>query len=190
MMNVSLLLSRARMFFFFLIWCISLFAWSSVFAWWCYMPRYDKTWTVTTKQAVYIRSMPCMEEWWTVVTARGGEQLTVTRESDGWYEVTRADGTQWRIYHTRLTNINVTDRQSSPVVATPSSYQTQSPLSTSMKKKLDLLLEKFSEKVEKIAEERWMNVDDIKAVVRARILAMKEKNPQKSAIFDYIAERL
>lgn len=73
----------------------------------CYMPRVTMAWTVEPKSAVYMRSMPCMEEWVRMSIVRPGTQFSVSEYSDGWYKLSTPSGEQWWVYApNRLTNIN------------------------------------------------------------------------------------
>jgi hypothetical protein len=99
------------------------------------MPRVAKAGTVQTKSAVYMRSMPCMEEGGTVVTAKSQEILTILQESDGRYQLQRSDGTVGWIYYTRLININAYE-PTPPAPKTPT-------VSYSVKKILDPRISKL-----------------------------------------------
>lgn len=151
---------------------------SEVFAGWCYMTRIAMQWSATTKQAVYMRSMPCMEEWGTIVTARGWEVLTILQESDGRYQLQRVDGTVWWIYYTWLVDINATN----VVLPEPVIKDPYVKLSLKTKRSLNNLAEMIVERQKTDIEwyERIMN----------RIDTVIQKMPKYKLMFTYLRERI
>lgn len=103
----------------------------------CTMPRIPMNGTARAKQAVYMRSMPCMMEGEYVATAKSQELMTILQESDGRYKLKRADGTIGRIYTTRLIDIKASNGES------PAEQPTEPTLTQAMKDKLDLFVQRI-----------------------------------------------
>lgn len=79
----------------------------SVSAGGCYMPRVSMGGTAEPATAVYMRSMPCMEEGERLSIVRPGEVLKIMEFSDNWYKLKRDNGEIGRVYKVNwLTNIN------------------------------------------------------------------------------------
>lgn len=57
-------------------------------------PAYEITGTATVKSGVFVRTTACMEGSDVIATLVAGESVTLHSVDDGWYEVSRADGTR------------------------------------------------------------------------------------------------
>lgn len=68
---------------------------SNVYAGECFSDAiYDHDWTGTVTTGVRIRDVACMEGSTVLTTVAVGEQVTITGETDGWWRVKLADGTE------------------------------------------------------------------------------------------------
>ncbi len=139
-------------------------------------------WTAQTKQAIRMRSMPCMEEWYVVVTARGEESMTIIQESDGRYQLQRSDGTIGWIYYTWLVNINAK-------AATPQEAVKTYPFSMSMKKTLDSFIKQAKQLYPVLVDTDGSTMSNPKMdALIDRINTAKNKSPTMSGIFDYLLD--
>ncbi len=155
----------------------------------CYMPRVAMWGTAKAKQAVYMRSMPCMEEGQYIATAKSQEVMTISMESDGRYQLTRADGTVGRIYYTWLTDIQTSQATSSSEAPKPISQE--NTLSTSVKKQLDNFIKQlftfYPDQVDYNGNlTRHSKVEEI----YQKLLILKDKTIKWKLVVEYLIEKI
>jgi hypothetical protein len=123
-----------------------------------------------------------MEEGYIVVTAKSQETMTIIQESDGWYQLQRADGTIGWIYYTWLININAQ-------AATPQEPVKSYPFSMSMKKTLDSFIKQAKQLYPNLIDTDGKSVTNPKMeALIERIITLKKKMPTMSGVLDYLLE--
>lgn len=135
--------------------------------------------TVEPKSAVYMRSMPCMEEWVRMSIVRPGTAFSINEYSDGWYKLTTPSGEQWWVYKSRLVNINTYE-------VTASDTHNTSHTSTPVRKPLFSSL-KFKRALATINK----NYSDAEIVsLVEHFTAIKDEAPELAPMVDYAVEML
>lgn len=136
--------------------------------------------TVEPKSAVYMRSMPCMEEWVRLSIVRPGTSFAVSEYSDGWYRLETPSGEQWWVYApNRLTNIDTHE-------VTTSDTHTTSHTSTPVRKPIFSSL-KFKRALATINK----NYSDAEIVsLVEHFTAIKDEAPELAPMVDYAVEML
>ncbi len=145
----------------------------SASAGWCYMPRVTMRGTVEPKSAVYMRSMPCMEEWARMSIVRPGTSFAISEYSDGWYKLETASGERWWVYKSRLTNINTYEVDASTPTIKPSTV-VRRPVFSSLKFKRALasIKKNYSE--------------DKKESLIVHFTAIKAEAPELASFVDHV----
>lgn len=175
--------------------CLAVLSFSFVYAWWCYQPREERTGTIQTTQAVYMRSMPCMEEGWRVDIVRSGGDVQVIWRSDGWFKV-QYNWQEWRVYRTFVsvdntyvwqTTTPVTPPKPEPVEATPLPWSTLSPV---IKEKIDSIIPWLKQNLTKKAADQWISYDSMKKTIVSVFNNLTKAKPQLKDMIDYIVSQL
>lgn len=182
---------------------VAIFFLQTTFAGGCYMPREDRAGTVITMQAVYMRSMPCMEEGGRVDTASNGEELTVLGRSDGWYKVQRGDNIGW-IYKTFIavdktykvdgnTSYDIpqdTDDNKEEPKETAKYDDPWATLHPAIKEKLDMVIPDLKQNLTKKAADAWKSYDDMKQSLVLLLTWLKTQKAHLASIIDYLIRQL
>lgn len=150
------------------------------------MPRYEASGTVRTKQAVHIRTMPCMEEGKVAETAKNSELLTVLQESDGRYEIQRENGTKGWIYYTRLKDINVTKEKTKNKCENKQEYNKEKE--EMMKKKKQQTAQMITAKIKELAQKQQN--DELIAMIKEQLALIATKHPKHKEVILMIIEML
>ncbi len=135
--------------------------------------------TVEPKSAVYMRSMPCMEEWVRMSIVRPGTSFSVSEYSDGWYKLETASGEKWWVYKSRLTNINTYE-------VSESDNHTTSDATTPVRKPVFSSL-KFRRALATINKN--YSDEEIESLVE-HFTAIKDEAPELTPMVDYAVEML
>lgn len=113
----------------------------SVSAGGCYMPRVSMGGTAEPSTAVYMRSMPCMEEGERLSIVRPGEVLKIMEFSDNWYKLKRDNGEIGRVYKVNwLTNINAYETDGTTTTETKPTTTTTTTVRQPMLNNLKLIV--------------------------------------------------
>lgn len=132
--------------------------------------------TVEPKSAVYMRSMPCMEEWVRMSIVRPGTSFAVSEYSDGWYKLETPSGERWWVYApNRLTNINTYELDTSE-------HMSDDKPKVTMRKNV-LSLTKFKRALASIKKNYS---EDKKESLIAHFTAIKAEAPELTSFVDHV----